>query len=281
MSLSGDIGRAAFAAERLKWLRDNAVAFCLLAARRPRSAVRPVLRLRFATAVAAMIILIVVTMIVIDTPSMGIVKGLPEWVIAFFDRITHFGNAHWLLVPVACALAALAALASPVLPDISRRVLATIAVRLAFLFWAIALPGIFFTIAKRLIGRARPLVNGSVDPFLYLPLGWSVEYASFPSGHATDAFAAATAIGALWPQARALMWTYALMIAVSRVVLTAHFPSDVIAGATAGVIGALLVRAWCGSRRLVFARDGDGHWRPMPGPSLVRIKRVARQLFAA
>ena len=132
---------------------------------------------------------------------------------------------------------------------------------------------------KRLIGRARPMVGGSIDPFLYLPLSWKVQYASFPSGHAVDAFAAAAAIGALWPKARPWMWTYAVVIAVSRVVVTAHYPSDVIAGAIVGVAGVILVQAWFASRRLAFAPGDDGRIRPMPGPSLGRLKRVARQLI--
>jgi undecaprenyl-diphosphatase len=76
------------------------------------------------------------------------------------------------------------------------------------------------------------------------------------------------------------MWTYALLIAVSRVVLTAHFPSDVIAGAVVGTAGALIVRDWFAARRLAFTLPPDGAVRPMPGPSFARIKRVARQLIA-
>src|SRR5262249_56170104 len=104
-----------------------------------------------------------------------------------------------------------------------------IGVRLGFLFLAIGLPGLVFTIGKRLVGRARPFVEGSADPLIYRPLGWSVEYASLPSGHAVDSFAAAMAIGVLWPRMRPLMWTYAVVIAVSRVVLTAPFPTDLTA----------------------------------------------------
>ena len=74
------------------------------------------------------------------------------------------------------------------------------------------------------------------------------------------------------------MWTYAVVIAMSRVVLTAHFPSDVVAGAIVGTVGALLVREWFAARRLAFAPDANGHIRPLPGPSFARIKRVARQL---
>ncbi len=133
---------------------------------------------------------------------------------------------------------------------------------------------------KRLIGRARPLVEGGADPFIYRPLGWEVEYASFPSGHAIDAFAVAMALGALWPRARPFLWTYAVVIAMSRVVLTAHFPSDVIAGGVIGVIGALLVRDWFAARGLAFFIGSDGVVRPLPGPSFARIKRVARRLVA-
>ena len=116
-------------------------------------------------------------------------QRVPEWLIEVFDEVTDFGKSVWFLVPIALALAAIALLASPALPRMSRRVLAAVAVRLGFLFLAIGLPGLVFTVVKRLIGRARPLVGGGADPFIYRPLGWSVEYASLPSGHAIDAFA--------------------------------------------------------------------------------------------
>ena len=45
------------------------------------------------------------------------------------------------------------------MPRFSRGVLAAWAVRLGFVFTAIALPGLFVTIVKRLIGRARPFVR--------------------------------------------------------------------------------------------------------------------------
>src|SRR5262249_17180797 len=83
--------------------------------------------------------------------------------------------------------------------------------------------------------------------------------------HAVDAFAAAMAIGVLWARMRPLMWTYAVVIAVSRVVLTAHFPSDVMVGAAVGVVGVLLVRDWYAARGLAFVVGADGTVRPMAG----------------
>ena len=42
------------------------------------------------------------------------------------------------------------------------------------------------------------------------------------------------AYGTLWPRGRILLWIYALLIAASRVAVTAHYPSDVLAGALVG-----------------------------------------------
>ena len=72
--------------------------------------------------------------------------------------------------------------------------------------------------------------------------------------------------------------SYAVLIALSRVIVVAHHPSDVLAGAIAGGIGALLVRYWLAARGLGFAIRADGTVAPLPGPSWARLKRVARSL---
>jgi undecaprenyl-diphosphatase len=219
-------------------------------------------------------------MLLLDRWSVGFVQRLPPGLIAFFNIITDYGRSGWFLVPIGLMLMIVAAACTPSLAAMSQRVLAAVAVRLGFLFTAILLPGLIFTIVKRLIGRARPLVGGSLDPFLYAPLSWNVEYSSLPSGHAVNAFAAATALGLLWPKMGPLLWTYAVMIAVSRVALTAHYPSDVLAGAIIGVAGTLLIRNWFAARRLAFLPTTDGRIHAMSGPSFARIRRVARQLIA-
>src|SRR5262249_13574508 len=155
--------------------------------------------------------------------------------------------------------------------------LAMVGLRVGFLFLAIALPSLFVTLIKRVIGRARPSVGEQIDPFLFKQWVWRPEYASLPSGHATTAFAAATAIGALWPNMRVPMFIYACLIAASRVMLEAHYVSDVLAGAIAGIAGALLVRDRFATRRLVFSVSLDGKVDAMPGPKFTRIKTVARR----
>jgi undecaprenyl-diphosphatase len=205
----------------------------------------------------------------IDTAASDWARHLPQWFRYVFEQVTNLGLSGWFLIPFGCVLLCLAAAISPSLPRLSRDVLMVLAARFGFLFLAIGLPGLFVAIVKRLIGRARPYVGSHDDPFAYMPFIWRPEYASMPSGHATTAAAAAVAIGAIWPRLRGAMWLYALVIMFSRVVVLAHHPSDVIAGALVGAVGAVLMRRWFAARRLVFsARD----LRPSPGPSFSHIK---------
>jgi undecaprenyl-diphosphatase len=218
-------------------------------------------------------------MVLIDGWAINEARGLPRWVHVTFREITDFGKSGWFLWPIGLALVGLA-VAAPLLDDrMASAVVAAVAVRLSFVFAAIAVPGLVVAIIKRLIGRARPFVTGEADPFAYQLLVWRSDFASLPSGHSTTAFAAALAIGALWPRARVALWIYALVIALSRVVVTAHHPSDVLAGAVFGTIGALLVRDWFAARGLVFTVDPQGRTIALPGPSWQRIKRVARRVF--
>jgi membrane-associated phospholipid phosphatase len=269
-------GRQRFPANVRDWLA--------LLGRPPRAPfVRPAWRAPARLALGSLLWLAITagTMVLLDAPLIMAVGSLPDWVGRLFNELTDFGTSDWFLVPLALVLLALAALASPALAHMSRLVLAALTVRLGFLFAAIALPGLFVTIVKRLIGRARPFVGGHADPFLYAPFGWRPEYASLPSGHATNVFAALFAVGLVWPRLRAVMLVYALIIAASRVIVLAHHPSDVVAGAVVGTIGALLVRDWFAARRLGFVMDAGGGVRTLPGPSLRRLKTVARQVAAA
>jgi undecaprenyl-diphosphatase len=57
---------------------------------------------------------------------------------------------------------------------------------------------------------------------------------SFPSGHTMHATAFAVLFGAAWPSLAPALGAFALLVALSRVVVGVHFPSDVIAGALIG-----------------------------------------------
>jgi membrane-associated phospholipid phosphatase len=106
----------------------------------------------------------------------------------------------------------------------------------AVLVWAI----------KRAVGRVRPWIA------LGLPAPPGAPHdGSFPSGHAAGSFCVAAflavALPAVWPAAPARArlvaagaLVFAALVALSRVYLGAHFPSDALSGALLGALcGAL------------------------------------------
>jgi undecaprenyl-diphosphatase len=62
----------------------------------------------------------------------------------------------------------------------------------------------------------------------------------------------------LWPK---LFWpaiVVAVLVGVSRLAVGMHYPTDVVAGAVLGTMGAYLVRLYFARRGWVFARAADG-----------------------
>lgn len=64
---------------------------------------------------------------------------------------------------------------------------------------------------------------------------------SFPSGHTLHAFSFALLLSAFYPALAPLLWSFAALVGLSRVVLGLHFPSDVLIGAAVGTATASLV----------------------------------------
>lgn len=86
---------------------------------------------------------------------------------------------------------------------------------------------------KRCFARARPYVN---CPDIHAGTRSLDEY-SFPSGHTLHAIAFSVVLCAYYPAMAWVLWPFTVLLAVSRVVLGLHYPSDVLAGIVIGVIG--------------------------------------------
>jgi len=100
---------------------------------------------------------------------------------------------------------------------------------------------ILSVIAKDIDRRRRPATyaphTNMVDSWFDSQGSWIRGNGSFPSGHAIAAFSVATVIARRYPRQRWLPYVaYGLagLVGFSRLTLSAHFPSDVVVGATLG-----------------------------------------------
>jgi undecaprenyl-diphosphatase len=129
---------------------------------------------------------------------------------------------------------------------------------LAALLWCYPVGALLTHVPKRVFDLPRPpavLAEGS-----YHLIGARVTQHSFPSGHSLTAFTIATLLVLVWVNARrwghpAAAWAMrlalfglAVAVALSRVGVAAHWPSDICTGAGLGVLAAvlacLLARRW-------------------------------------
>jgi membrane-associated phospholipid phosphatase len=110
--------------------------------------------------------------------------------------------------------------------------------------------GLLDQLVKNVACRARPMAPGAGAFFTNFPC-FPAPYAtaSFPSGHATTAFATAVVLALWYPRGTGVFVGLAVLVGVSRVMLGAHFPSDVLAGALLGSGVALAVHAHISTTR--------------------------------
>lgn len=69
---------------------------------------------------------------------------------------------------------------------------------------------------------------------------------AFPSGHAMHVGALASAATLLRPATRNVVWTFGIGLALTRIVLLAHWTSDVVAGVALGALTERLLRLFTG-----------------------------------
>jgi membrane-associated phospholipid phosphatase len=146
--------------------------------------------------------------------------------------------------------------------------------RLPLLVSATLGAGLMADVVKLCISRGRPhSVDLSTATFsstfhgLFPVLSAGSSGQSFPSGHAATAAGLAVGLSMLYPRGRWLFVLFAVGVALARVVVHAHFPTDAVAGAALGGAWAwtchrgFLAPAFARSERMLqnkFASQNDG-----------------------
>lgn len=211
-----------------------------------------------AFAILLSVAFIVIVAINADAWTARAVSGLSRGLRAAFNDITYLGLSGYMFALAGLALiGALMARGRGRGADFDRACL-FLAERAGFIIAVLAVSGLASQALKHLFGRARPQLIDMVGPFHFDLLALKSTYASMPSGHSVSAFAMAVALGWMAPRLRWPLLILATLIAISRVVISAHYPSDVIAGAALGAASAVMLRRAFALRGLAFRQTAEG-----------------------
>ena len=110
-------------------------------------------------------------------------------------------------------------------------------------------------IVSTMVDRPRPFVAHPGGVHLFAP---HAADAGFPSDHATAAFAIAVAVLLRHRPLGIVATVLAMLLAVGRVAIGVHYPTDVLAGAALGAVSALVLWAPPMRRRLDWLAAAAG-----------------------
>ncbi|NTE87349.1 phosphatase PAP2 family protein [Agrobacterium rubi] len=189
-------------------------------------------------------------------------QALPGFVVGFNKAITDFGTFRWMLYSTGL-LAIVAYTATRVLASYSYANRIKTAWRLLlYFFLTIGTASILVHVLKFLIGRARPELLMDMGAYSLTPFTGDNLYESFPSGHSAAAGAFFGAFLMLIPRFRFVFIGLALVIGLSRVIVGAHYPSDVAAGLLLGTWTAMAFAFIFARSEWLFRLDANGWPHP-------------------
>ncbi|HLP27379.1 MAG TPA: phosphatase PAP2 family protein [Candidatus Didemnitutus sp.] len=184
------------------------------------------------------IITLLIGFVAMATSMMWIDQPLAQWINAHQNSamksaglfLEEIGRSHWILGY--CI----------VMIIIAWRSMRSLAHKHLALFASVAISGIAANVIKVIACRPRPplFIERGITEWNFLGFQMDYIWNSFPSGHATTGLAIAISGSYIYPRLRWLFWIVGLAIALGRVMLNAHYLSDMIAG---GVIGAAVAIA--------------------------------------
>lgn len=219
---------------------------------------------------AILLLTVGIAVVVADVPTYPWLRSLPGEYRSAFRAFTDFGKADWILISTGLTCLALLAVDAGRLAFRLRMAVAAVFTYAAFIFYVVTATGLLAIVFKWSLGRARPKLYEQVGPVRFDFLAFDGTYTSFPSGHSTTVAALATALAFVFPSYRWLIIVAAFWLAFSRVMVGAHYPSDVIAGTLLGVTFTFFTVRAMARRRIGFHLSETGKIVPNMTPISAR-----------
>lgn len=193
-------------------------------------------------------------------------QALPGAVVSFNRAVTDFGTFRWMLYSSG-VLAIGVYIAARIFQarTYSGRLKAAWRL-LTYFFLTITTASVLVHALKFLIGRARPELLLELGAYSLTPFTGDNLYESFPSGHSTAAGAFFGVFAMLMPRFRWVFLLLALVIGISRVIVGAHYPSDVAAGLLLGLWTAVAYAFIFARSEKLFRFDANGWPQPKNVP---------------
>lgn len=197
-------------------------------------------------------------MIFLDPKYLDYLRQRDTGVHVFFELLTKFADSAWVLITFGIFILSLQIASGDKFSGKLHAVWHRMFFTAWFVLYSIAISGIIALFLKFAISRARPnyVVDDNTMHFEPFTLGYSLE--SFPSGHATTTGAMIVALCLFFKGYKWLIIPLGLLIASTRFVLGAHFPSDVVAGLFFGGMFAWIYARSMAKHRLLFKFLDDG-----------------------
>jgi len=135
----------------------------------------------------------------------------------FFHFLTRFGKSEWFLVPSALLYGWFRYKQRP-----------GYAKQALYVFVTNAVAGVGVWLFKIPFGRVRPQLYLEENLYGFEWFEITPKYVSFPSGHTITVISSAVALSLLFPKWKYPILLFGTLVALSRVVVGAHYLSDVL-----------------------------------------------------